>query len=101
MGHHSRRWTSAFALAIAGLIVGAQALAAPDAARHHFPMAGNSEDLRGVAGTSAVDVWAVGDSYDGARTNTLIEHWDGTSWVQVPSPSPGGDLGSHLNGIAA
>jgi hypothetical protein len=47
--------------------------------------------LRGVAAVSPNDVWAVG----GERPNpilqhpvTLIEHWNGTQWSQVPSPNP-------------
>ena len=32
-------------------------------------------------------------------TKTLIEHWDGTSWTRVPSPSPGPD--ASLWGVSA
>ena len=35
------------------------------------------------------NVWAVGGSFDGSGNATLIEHWDGTSWSVVASPSPG------------
>jgi hypothetical protein len=35
---------------------------------------------------SARDAWAVG--YYGTYAKTLIVHWDGRSWTQVPSPSP-------------
>jgi hypothetical protein len=43
---------------------------------------------------SPTNVWAVGESGDnvgvgGTPTSTLIEHWNGTSWSIVPSPSPG------------
>jgi hypothetical protein len=40
-----------------------------------------------VAAISPTDVWAVG--YQRAAnggTKTLIVHWDGTSWTQVPAP---------------
>jgi hypothetical protein len=42
--------------------------------------------LRGVAVLSPCNAWAVGE-YDPELT--LIVHWDGRSWTQVPSPSPG------------
>jgi hypothetical protein len=51
-------------------------------------------ELRAVAALSPRDVWAVG--YRGGTLpetpiETLILHWDGTSWTQVASPSvPGG-----------
>jgi len=35
----------------------------------------------------------------GEVTFTLIEHWNGSRWSIVPSPSPGGD--SLLKGVAA
>jgi hypothetical protein len=43
----------------------------------------------GTTAVTADDVWAVG-RYDAAngRERTLVEHWDGTSWSIVPSPSP-------------
>src|SRR5205814_7629499 len=44
------------------------------------------DNLEDIASTSASDVWAVGET--GART-TLIEHWDGSGWSRVPSPTPG------------
>src|SRR5436309_3023426 len=47
--------------------------------------------LTGVAAVAPNDIWAVGYSslspYGGTE-RTLIEHWDGTSWSIVPSPSP-------------
>src|SRR5689334_5233926 len=45
--------------------------------------------LRAVGGVAANDVWAVGE-YNGGQSGawqTLIEHWDGTSWTIVPSPN--------------
>jgi len=47
--------------------------------------------LIGVSAASAADVWAVGDygsRQPSAPVDTLIEHWNGTSWSAVPSPSP-------------
>ena len=49
--------------------------------------------LRGVAAVASNDVWAVGWSYNASSgasvPQTLIEHWDGTSWRIVPSPNVG------------
>jgi hypothetical protein len=57
--------------------------------------------LTGVAAASASDVWAVGKYYDGAGFQTLIEHWNGTSWA-VASPNPGGHENNNvLNGVTA
>jgi hypothetical protein len=42
-----------------------------------------------VHATSATDVWAVGNGGTSAAQTTLTEHWDGSSWTIVPSPSPG------------
>jgi len=62
---------------------------------------GYSSTLRDVAAISPTDGWAVGYYSDGVDKQTLIEHWDGTSWTQVPSPSPGGANGSRLYGVTA
>jgi hypothetical protein len=51
-----------------------------------------SIDLTGVTATSATDAWAVGDYVSESQNLTLLTlilHWDGKSWKQVPSPSPG------------
>jgi hypothetical protein len=58
--------------------------------------------LNAVGAVSAKDVWAVGHSCH-ARS-TLTEHWNGTSWRIVPSPSfaTGGDgIQNALGGVAA
>jgi hypothetical protein len=41
--------------------------------------------LYSVGVVSANDIWAVGEQINGP-TQTLIEHWDGTSWSIVASP---------------
>jgi hypothetical protein len=53
---------------------------------------------------SPTNVWAVGQSGDdvgvgGTPTATLIEHWNGTAWSVVPSPTAG--TTPYLNGVAA
>jgi hypothetical protein len=48
------------------------------------PNAGQSGDdnvLTAVAAVSANDVWAVGSTSHNAVVQTLIEHWDGSSWT--------------------
>jgi hypothetical protein len=56
-------------------------------------------ELNGVHATSASDAWAVGIAENNSGgPQTLIEHWDGTAWTQVPSPSP---QGSFLAGVTA
>jgi hypothetical protein len=49
------------------------------------------------------DVWAVGSSSASAPSRTVILHWDGTAWTQVPSPNPGIDPngGNYLESIHA
>jgi len=60
-------------------------------------------ELRGVAALSASNVWAVG--FRGGTKNetpieTLILHWDGSSWTQIPSPNVTGGA-NQLFGISA
>src|SRR3979409_1086140 len=54
---------------------------------------GNS--LNAVAALSTADAWAVGyqndNNLNGSRT--LIQHWNGTSWMTVKSPDPGNTAG--------
>jgi hypothetical protein len=54
-----------------------------------------NNELFGVAAVSATDVWAVGEFITGSSVQTLIEHWNGSSWSVVSSPSAG-----QLKGIA-
>jgi len=52
--------------------------------------------LTGVAGSSASDIWAVGET----GSNSFILHWAGTMWTQAASPSPGSDF-NDLSGVDA
>jgi hypothetical protein len=55
-----------------------------------------------VTAISPTDAWAVGEDIGATSApggSTLIEHWNGTTWAIVPSPTPGADPG--LTGIAA
>jgi hypothetical protein len=58
--------------------------------------------LGSVQAISPTNVWAVGEALNAdtlASEGTLIEHWNGTSWSVIPSPSPG--TGDYLNGVTA
>jgi hypothetical protein len=65
------------------------------------PAPGSS--LSSVAATSASNAWAVGCTafcfLSSSSPATVILHWNGTAWKQVPSPA-GAKTGA-LNGIAA
>jgi hypothetical protein len=52
-----------------------------------------------VAGAASTDVWAVGSQAVHNSTNTLIEHWNGTTWSVVTSPKL--PDGSRLSGVTA
>jgi len=56
-----------------------------------------SGGLDGVAATSASNAWAVGGNGKGG---SLIAHWNGTAWQQVPSPDPS-DTDNTFSGVAA
>ena len=64
------------------------------------------QDLLGaVTAISPDDIWAVGEDYTsgstGDTTLTLAEHWNGSSWTQVPAKNPGGTGESYFSGVSA
>lgn len=64
-------------------------------ANHNFEYVFNA-----IQANSPTDVWAVGQSVNVAVTDsaqTLVEHWNGTQWSIVPSPSPGSS--AELTGV--
>ena len=64
------------------------------------PTPNGNSGLSSVAVVSATDVWAVGTS--GSQRGSgqaVIEHWDGTQWSVVNSPSTG-SLFNTLTGVA-
>jgi hypothetical protein len=79
------------------------------AAPHPAAETGGPYDiLEAVDGSSASDVWAVGESQDvpESQSRTLITRWDGTSWAIVSSPNvdpePGtGPVDNSLHAVAA
>ncbi len=63
----------------------------------------SSEDneLFGVTATSANSAWAAGYSLDAqSRNETLILHWNGSTWQQASAPAVA-TFGTRLSGIAA
>lgn len=57
-------------------------------------------ELRSVACTSVTNCFAVGRT---RGTQTLIERWNGTNWIVVPSPdptNPPGAMNNELSGVA-
>jgi hypothetical protein len=66
---------------------------------------GQCNTFSALAASASNDVWAVGKVYmnagncgKGSNFPAVIEHWDGTSWNIVPSPSP---VNKRLTGVAA
>ena len=51
-------------------------------------------------GPGAERRWAVGESSSGNGSDTLIEHWDGSSWTVVPGPN-GAKPFTSLTGVTA
>jgi hypothetical protein len=66
---------------------------------------GEQAQFNGIKANSPTDVWVVGEQgVPGAvSSTTLIEHFNGTAWTVVPSPSPGNinDLGGVTTSNAA
>jgi hypothetical protein len=65
----------------------------------------DSDALDGISGVAANDLWAVGSEHDDAANENvlLFEHFDGTSWTVVKTPSPIGaeDFGYSVAAIAS
>jgi hypothetical protein len=61
----------------------------------------SSPVLHGVTAVASNDVWAVGENEEvpGLGITTLIEHWNGSAWSIVSSPTPGAF--PMLNAVAA
>jgi hypothetical protein len=62
----------------------------------------NTPSIQAVTAISPTDAWAVGEDIGATSAlggSTLIEHWNGSGWSIVPSPTPGAD--PFLTGVAA
>jgi len=62
--------------------------------------AAHTDSLSGVNCPSASDCWAVGFANTGTADQTLVEHWNGTSWSIVPSPNTTAAQHNELNDIS-
>jgi hypothetical protein len=68
------------------------------------PLAEPGSDTASISAVTAIsptDAWAVGEQSGAsapAGGGTLTEHWNGTSWSVVASPTPGAD--DSLSGVA-
>jgi hypothetical protein len=69
-------------------------------ARVPTPTTAASDDLTGMAATSARDAWAVGYT-SGSTAQALILHWNGTTWTRMATPAPGPGISTLLNGVTA
>src|SRR5205085_890863 len=64
--------------------------------------AGSFNALHGIAAVNSSDIYAVGyfaDAASNGEQETLIEHFDGTAWSIITSPTRG--LAQQLNGVFA
>lgn len=63
---------------------------------------GSGSILNSVVAISPTDAWAVGQGLnnDANQLVALIEHWDGTSWHEVKTPTPLG-AAQWLTGVSA
>jgi hypothetical protein len=87
---------------LAGVAVVAAAIAAavPLSASASPRTASTSRALQGVACVSARSCWAVGAATTGTTTRTLIEHWNGSKWSVVASPSVRSSSGTFLKEVS-
>jgi hypothetical protein len=61
----------------------------------------SENELLGVTATSAGNAWAVGVSLDPqSRTETLVLHWNGSSWSQASAPAIA-SFGTQLAAVTA
>ncbi len=56
--------------------------------------------LGGVACPTTTNCFAVGEYQTNSGDNTLVEHWNGTNWAIVTSPSPTGSTFNPLYSLA-
>jgi len=63
------------------------------------PSPGSVQDgLNGVAAVTTNNIWTVGSfSNTNSSAQTLIEHWNGSKWSVVTSPSPGSGIVSLVD----
>jgi hypothetical protein len=106
MKHPSARWAVAFAaiLAVPATATAAATADAPAGIWSVVPspsVPGVGQGLFGVTAISDTDAWAVGDVYSQrlGDQQTMTQHWDGTAWGIVRSPSLRKHY-NHLTGVS-
>jgi hypothetical protein len=93
----------ALAGGLGGLAPASAATAAPCVSltgAQPFVPSNTDNTFTGVTEISSCDVWAAGFDLNGGADQTLTEHWDGSAWTQIPTPSPGPN-GSVLEDVRA
>jgi hypothetical protein len=63
---------------------------------------GDGNSLRAGSALSPTDIWAVGAASDGDSMpagHSQIQHWNGSTWQNIPGPSPG--VWHDLNAVVA
>jgi hypothetical protein len=90
----------AASLSLLVVVVGAKALVCGPS----WSTVASAEHLRkpsAIAAISSNDIWVVGSTKDTAHAiRTGAEHWNGSSWSQVPAPDVGTGA-NQLNGVDA
>ena len=66
------------------------------------PIVPGGSGFDGISAVSSTDIWAVGYRAGGmpdfsTTTGTMVAHWNGSSWKEVPSPN----IGNRMNELAA
>ncbi|MGO9876711.1 MAG: hypothetical protein ACLPVY_23295 [Acidimicrobiia bacterium] len=64
------------------------------------PNGAANTELLSVSCHSSNSCYAVGGYSTSTTSNTLVEHWNGTSWSQVGDPNPAGANGASLSGVS-
>ncbi len=73
----------------------------PSPIKWRLPPGGGENTLLGVSGSSASDVWAVGDFWRRfGHTKALIEHWNGRRWTSVKAAQTGASA-QGLNSVSS
>jgi hypothetical protein len=99
--------TSMVSLLVAGVLIGSGAGASSAATCANRtgaqpPSPGTFSELEGVAAISRCSAWAVGFYNNNTADQTMIDHWNGSAWVQQSSPNPGGTAEhNELTGVTA
>jgi hypothetical protein len=59
----------------------------------------SNEALVGIVAATSGDIWTAGQFYQNSAEQTLTEHWNGSTWMIIPSPDAESS-NNRLQGIA-